>query len=218
VRLVCARRTFSPARLLDPLVALAVYVADSGNLTVSNSASASEQVFATSSLYSSFAAPFVFLGTSNQFSMRFSYGEYGALRAVTTTTFVTDVATNISVLGPAYMNEMVKLWVIRAHEGFQVELAFTTLNLDTDYDFVDTYDGTGALSVLRRLTGTPSPLPTVTSTTRFMTVLFTTDLGYAYDQGYLGFATDHSFVRNINESGDIGCTGDCYGADLRLKW
>jgi hypothetical protein len=185
--------------------------------------SVSAPTFSSSSLVvnSATQVPFVFLGTSSQqFSMQFSYSAGAVLRAVTEARVVTGVATSIGVTGPAYTDDMGQLWIVRAPvPGFQVELVFTALSTEPDFDFVTVYNGvSGNLSSVLRVSGAPSTLPNITSTSEGMAVMFASDDLLSNAQGYLGFAADFSFVRRVNQAGSISCTGACYAGNVQYKW
>jgi hypothetical protein len=198
-----------------------VYAVQGGNITVFNSSNAAQPVFSSSSVLINAAqsAPFVFLGTTTQlFSMQFTYSATAVLRAVTETRVVTGIATSISLLGTAYINDMAKLWILRSPvPGFQVELVFTVLSIQPNADFLTVYDGVhGSLSSLARWPLMPA---NITSGSECMTVLFTSDSSVSGGDGVLqGFAADFSFVRRVRQAGNISCTGACYAANVRFKW
>jgi hypothetical protein len=192
-------------------VALAVYAVQGGSVTGA--------VTSSSLAISGTQSPLVFLGTT-EFTMQFTYSAAARLRAVTETTVVTGVATSISLTGQAYTDDTSKLWIIRTPlSGFQVELAFTAMDTQPNGDFVTVYDGvSGSLSSVLRVEGAPSPLPSITTTSTSMVVLFTSDDSVSNAQGLQGFAADFSFVTSVTTAGSISCTGACYAANVRYKW
>jgi hypothetical protein len=81
------------------------------------------------------------------------------------------------------------------------------------------YDGgSGSLPSVLRVAGSPSLLPTITTTSTTMAVLFTSDDSVSNAQGLQGFAADFSFVTTVTSVGSISCTGACYAANVRYKW
>jgi hypothetical protein len=205
-------RTFLPQRTSLTVVALAVYAVLGGNVSVeaANLSSSSSIITGLRMM------PLVFVGTSAQFSMQFSYVAGAVLRAVTETRVVTGTASTFSVLGPAYANDDAQLFIIRAPvPGFQTVLAFTTFSTEDCCDYVTIYDGVnGRLSPLQRLSGRPSTPFTVSTRSEGMTVLFTSDSTLTVQ----GFAANFMFVRRVSEAGNINCTGACYTPNVQYRW
>jgi hypothetical protein len=207
------RRAFSPDQLTVPLIALAVYAVQEGTVHAMFPMLSSLAINGTQS-------PPVFLSTAQYFTMSFNYQTAARLRAVTQTAVVTG-ATSINFTGAAYTDDTAKLWILRAPvPGFQVELVFTTMDTQPGGDFVTVYNGDSGslLSSVLRVAGSPTPLPTATTTNTTMVVLFASDGAVSNAQGLQGFAADFSFVTRVNQMGNISCTGACYAANIRYKW
>jgi hypothetical protein len=204
-------RTFAPVTIL----AFALYVVQGGTATVTAPASFTSSFLAANATQ----APFAFLSTSS-FAMQFSYAAAAVLRAVTQTQLATGSATSISLLGSEYTNDIARLWIIQAPvPGFLIELFFTTISTQPNADFVTVYNGmSGTLAPLLRVAGSPSLLPNLTSTSERITMLFTSDGSVSHAQGLQGFAADFHFIRRVNQTGNIGCTGACYAANVQYKW
>jgi hypothetical protein len=100
--------------------------------------------------------------------------------------------------------------IIVAPAGSTIELLFSSIALEQDYDFVTVYDG-GDINapVLGRFTGTDLP-NRILSTGPEMTVQFTSDTGnYGLQQAGVdvdpGFYADWSFIDHL----DVGGSGIC---------
>jgi hypothetical protein len=204
-------RTFTPSRLAVPLVALAVYAVQAGDVTVSISTPTQLDFYLSSVPVNGTQPPFVFLSNTASFFMQLSYSAGAVLRAVTKASVTIGNATSVAMLGPAYIDDTAEMAIIRAPvPGFRNELVFTTLDTQPNADFVTVYDGvSGNLTSLLRVSGSPSALPNVTSTS---------DGSESNAQGYQGFAADVTFVQRVNRAGTINCTGACYAANTEWKW
>jgi hypothetical protein len=195
-----------------------VYAAQAGVATVS----LSPHTFVVSSrAINATDSPLLVIQTQTvPFTLAFNYSATAMLRAVTETAIVTGVATNISLLGPAYTNDMAKLWIIRTPvsvSGFLVELVFTTLSTEPNTDFVTAYGGISIPSRSQlRVSGSPSTLPNITS--ERVAVLFTSDGTVSNAQGLQGFAASFAFIQRVTQAGNISCTGACYIANVQYKW